>query len=184
MLRPGNATANDAADHATVIDDALAHIPDGHRHGTPILVRADSAGGTRVPRLSPLLARRARSVRVFLHLFPLHQHRLRCDPSAAIDRLYCLYLYLLYTTSYRPHRFASLSDRLSHRPARLSLLQWLADRHAGLGAARTPTPRRADHAARSPRRLSLSSLSYLHSLRSALLVVSPSSRPLPSRVQD
>jgi Transposase DDE domain group 1 len=37
MLRPGNATANDAADHATVIDDALAQIPDGHRHGTPIL---------------------------------------------------------------------------------------------------------------------------------------------------
>jgi hypothetical protein len=29
MLRPGNATANDAADHATVIDDALAQIPDG-----------------------------------------------------------------------------------------------------------------------------------------------------------
>ena len=47
MLRPGNATANDAADHATVIEDALAQIPDGHRHGTPILVRADSAGGTR-----------------------------------------------------------------------------------------------------------------------------------------
>jgi hypothetical protein len=30
-----------------VIDDALVQIPDGHRHGTPILVRADSAGGTR-----------------------------------------------------------------------------------------------------------------------------------------
>ena len=47
MLRPGNATANDAADHATVIEDALAQIPDSHRHGSPILVRADSAGGTR-----------------------------------------------------------------------------------------------------------------------------------------
>jgi Transposase DDE domain group 1 len=47
MLRPGNATANDGADHATVIEDAPAQIPDGHRHGTPILVRADSAGGTR-----------------------------------------------------------------------------------------------------------------------------------------
>ena len=46
MLRPGNAAANDAADHA-VIDDALAQIPDGHRHGTPIFIRADSAGGTR-----------------------------------------------------------------------------------------------------------------------------------------
>ena len=47
VLRPGNAGANDAADHAAVIDDALAQIPDGHRYGTPILVRADSAGGTR-----------------------------------------------------------------------------------------------------------------------------------------
>ena len=47
VLRPGNATANDAADHATVVDEALAQIPDGHRYGTPILVRADSAGGTR-----------------------------------------------------------------------------------------------------------------------------------------
>ena len=47
VLRPGNAGANDAADHIAVIDDALAQIPDGHRYGTPILVRADSAGGTR-----------------------------------------------------------------------------------------------------------------------------------------
>ena len=47
VLRPGNATANDAGDHIAVVDDALAQIPDGHRHGTPILVRADSAGGTR-----------------------------------------------------------------------------------------------------------------------------------------
>jgi hypothetical protein len=47
MLRPGNATANDAADHATVIEEALAQIPDSHRHCNPILVRADSAGGTR-----------------------------------------------------------------------------------------------------------------------------------------
>jgi len=47
VLRPGNAGANDAGDHAAVIDDALAQIPDRHRYGTPILVRADSAGGTR-----------------------------------------------------------------------------------------------------------------------------------------
>ena len=47
LLRSGNATANDAADHATVVDEALAQIPDSHRHGSPILVRADSAGGTR-----------------------------------------------------------------------------------------------------------------------------------------
>ncbi len=47
VLRPGNAGANDAADHIAVVEDALAQIPDPHRHGTPILVRADSAGGTR-----------------------------------------------------------------------------------------------------------------------------------------
>lgn len=44
MLRAGNAGANTAADHCTVIDQALAHIPDHARHGTPILVRADGAG--------------------------------------------------------------------------------------------------------------------------------------------
>jgi hypothetical protein len=47
MLRPGNAGANTAADHITVTDLALAQIPDGHRHGTPILVRADGAGCSR-----------------------------------------------------------------------------------------------------------------------------------------
>ena len=44
MLRPGNAGANTAADHIAVLDLALAQIPDAHRHGTPILVRADGAG--------------------------------------------------------------------------------------------------------------------------------------------
>jgi Transposase DDE domain group 1 len=44
LLRPGNAGANTAADHVEVIDAALAQIPDEHRHGTPILVRADGAG--------------------------------------------------------------------------------------------------------------------------------------------
>ena len=47
MLRPGNATVNAAADHIAVLDDALAQIPDADRYGNPILVRADSAGGTR-----------------------------------------------------------------------------------------------------------------------------------------
>ncbi|MFF1838862.1 IS1380 family transposase [Streptomyces sp. NPDC058231] len=46
-LRPGNAGANTAADHIAVLDDALAQIPDAHRHGTAILVRADSAGSAK-----------------------------------------------------------------------------------------------------------------------------------------
>lgn len=48
VLRPGNAGANTAADHIAVLDAALAQIPDAHRHGTDILIRADSAGGARV----------------------------------------------------------------------------------------------------------------------------------------
>lgn len=47
LLRPGNAGANTAADHITVLDQALAQIPDAHRHGTEILIRADSAGGAK-----------------------------------------------------------------------------------------------------------------------------------------
>jgi hypothetical protein len=44
LLRPGNAGANTAADHIAVLDAALAQIPDAHRHGSPILIRADGAG--------------------------------------------------------------------------------------------------------------------------------------------
>jgi hypothetical protein len=46
-LRRGNAGSNTAADHIAVLDAALAQLPDQHRHGTPILVRADTAGCTR-----------------------------------------------------------------------------------------------------------------------------------------
>jgi thioesterase domain-containing protein len=46
-LRPGNSGANTAADHIAVLDDALAQIPDTHRYGTQILVRADSAGSAK-----------------------------------------------------------------------------------------------------------------------------------------
>ena len=49
LLRPGNAGSNTAADHITVIREALRQIP-GHRAGTrpgrKILIRADAAGCT------------------------------------------------------------------------------------------------------------------------------------------
>jgi len=56
-LRPGNAAANNAADHLVVLDDAIAQLPAavaaGHRDGDPaesvrraVMVRADSAGCT------------------------------------------------------------------------------------------------------------------------------------------
>ncbi len=47
LLRPGKAGANTAADHITVLDQALAQIPDAHRYGTNILIRTDSAGGAK-----------------------------------------------------------------------------------------------------------------------------------------
>jgi hypothetical protein len=47
QLRRGDAGSNTAADHITVCDAALAQIPDAHRHGTPILIRADTAGATK-----------------------------------------------------------------------------------------------------------------------------------------
>jgi Transposase DDE domain group 1 len=46
LLRPGNAGSNTTTDHITVLDLALAQIPDQFRYGTPMLVRSDSAGCT------------------------------------------------------------------------------------------------------------------------------------------
>lgn len=47
LLRPGNAGANTAADHITVTRDALAQLPRGFRSGRKVLIRTDSAGGTK-----------------------------------------------------------------------------------------------------------------------------------------
>jgi hypothetical protein len=46
ILRQGRAGSNTAADHIEVLDQALVQIPDTHRYGSPILVRADSAGSS------------------------------------------------------------------------------------------------------------------------------------------
>nr|WP_028680296.1 transposase [Salinispora arenicola] len=45
-LRPGNAGANTAADHLSVLADAIAQIPAQHRRH--LLIRGDSAAGTHV----------------------------------------------------------------------------------------------------------------------------------------
>ncbi len=49
MLRPGNAGANTAADHITVINAALAGLPGAGRYrvGKKVLIRMDGAGGTK-----------------------------------------------------------------------------------------------------------------------------------------
>ena len=66
LLRPGNAGSNTAADHITVLDAALAQIPDGHRHGHPILVRADGAGCTKA---------------FLAHIRNLREHGVNCEFS-------------------------------------------------------------------------------------------------------
>ncbi|MGW7646908.1 IS1380 family transposase [Streptomyces bobili] len=63
-LRPGNAGANTASDHITVLDQALAQIPDAHRHGTDILVRTDSAGSAKA-FLTHVRDARKRGIRTF-----------------------------------------------------------------------------------------------------------------------
>ncbi|MFD0504495.1 IS1380 family transposase [Streptomyces chiangmaiensis] len=62
LLRPGNAGANTAADHITVLEQALAQIPDAQRHGTDILIRTDSAGGAKA-FLHHIRALRSRGIR-------------------------------------------------------------------------------------------------------------------------
>jgi hypothetical protein len=62
LLRPGKATANDAADHIAVLTDALAQLPfEQHRR---VLVRGDSGAGT--------------------HTFLEHLHRLGLQYSVGI----------------------------------------------------------------------------------------------------
>ena len=49
LLRPGNAGSNTAADHITVLRDALRQLPgheSGRRPGRKVLVRIDGAGST------------------------------------------------------------------------------------------------------------------------------------------
>jgi Transposase DDE domain group 1 len=46
LLRPGNAGANTAADHITVLDRCLEQIPAAQIEGLKILARSDSAGAT------------------------------------------------------------------------------------------------------------------------------------------
>jgi hypothetical protein len=47
MLRPGNAGSNTAVDHMVLLDQALVQLPEEHRHGYPVLVRADGAGSSK-----------------------------------------------------------------------------------------------------------------------------------------
>lgn len=81
MLRPGNAGANTAADHLSVIRKALAQLPFGPRPGRKVLIRADGAGGTHEV-LTWLTARRLQ-YSVGFGLSPRHEATIRALPQAA-----------------------------------------------------------------------------------------------------
>ena len=90
LLRPGNAGSNTAADHITVVDQALAQIPDTHRYGTDILIRSDSAGASKA-FLTHIRGLREHGVRSFFSIGvaitdPIRTAILAClDWQPAID---------------------------------------------------------------------------------------------------
>jgi len=86
-LRPGNAGANTASDHITVLDHALAQIPDAHRHGTDILIRTDSAGSAKA-FLTHVRDLRKRGVRTFFSVGYAITEPIRRAVRAMPDRLW------------------------------------------------------------------------------------------------
>ncbi|MGW6404484.1 IS1380 family transposase [Streptomyces sp. NPDC055134] len=86
-LRPGNAGANTASDHITVLDDALAQLPDAHRHGTAVLVRTDSAGCSKV-LLAHIRSLRQRGIRTFFSVGHAVTEPIRRAVRAIPDRLW------------------------------------------------------------------------------------------------
>ncbi|MEU9407256.1 IS1380 family transposase [Streptomyces sp. NPDC048281] len=86
-LRPGNAGAGTASGHITVLDRALAQIPDAHRHGTDILIRTDSAGSAKA-FLAHARALRKRGVRIFFSVGLAITEPVRRAVRAIPDRLW------------------------------------------------------------------------------------------------
>ncbi len=86
-LRPRNSGANTAADHIAVLDQALAQIPDAHRHGTDILVRADSAGSAKA-FLAHVRDLRKRGIRTFFSVGYAITEPVRRAVRAMPDRLW------------------------------------------------------------------------------------------------
>lgn len=86
-LRPGNAGANTATDHIAVFDQALAQIPDAHRHGTDILIRTDSAGSAKA-FLAHVRDMRKRGIRTFFSVGYAITEPVRHAIRAMPDRLW------------------------------------------------------------------------------------------------
>ncbi|MET8439206.1 IS1380 family transposase [Streptomyces sp900116325] len=86
-LRPGNSGANTATDHIAVFDQALAQVPDAHRHGTDILIRADSAGSAKA-FLTHVRDVRKRGIRTFFSVGYAVTEPVRRAVRAMPDRLW------------------------------------------------------------------------------------------------
>ena len=86
ILRPGNAGSNTAADHITVLDLALAQIPDHLRHGEDILIRTDSAGASHA-FLHHIRSLREQGVRTFFSIGAAITEPIRAAILACLDWL-------------------------------------------------------------------------------------------------
>ena len=84
VLRSGNAGSNTAADHITVLDLALAQIPDHLRHGQDILIRADSAGASHA-FLNHIRSLRDHGVRTFFSVGLAITEPVRTAITACLD---------------------------------------------------------------------------------------------------
>jgi hypothetical protein len=86
LLRAGNAGSNTAADHITVLDQALAQIPDAHRYGNDILIRCDSAGASHA-FLDHIRGLRDEGVRSFFSVGAAITEPIRAAILACVDWL-------------------------------------------------------------------------------------------------
>lgn len=84
VLRPGNSGSNTAADHITVLDLALAQIPDAYRHGSDILIRCDSAGASHA-FLNHIRSLREHDVRTFFSVGVAITEPIRTAITACLD---------------------------------------------------------------------------------------------------
>jgi Transposase DDE domain group 1 len=84
VLRPGNAGSNTADDHITVLELALAQIPDQYRHGTDILIRCDSAGASHA-FLRHIRSLREDGVRTFFSVGVAITEPVRTAITACVD---------------------------------------------------------------------------------------------------
>jgi hypothetical protein len=84
LLRPGNSGSNTAADHIVVLDQALAQIPDQHRHGEDVLIRCDSAGASHA-FLRHIRSLREQGVRSFFSVGAAITEPVRAAITACVD---------------------------------------------------------------------------------------------------